>query len=538
MHRSPPWARRLAGLATALAGLVTVASSLSPNAPARQRLLEGFEPDAAQAVAHVLGAVGGVVLLWLAIGVLQGRRPAGRAAVAVLGVLAIVHAAKGLDYEEALMGLAVAAGVSRVLARGDGRPSRLLLAGLLALVALSGAFTVRLGGIHLLIAGAIGALAVGLRALLAPARARDGHGEAEHARAADLVARYGDDSIAPFLLRADKAFHFAHGGVLAYRALRETAVVSGDPVGPPGSAGPIMASFLEEARRRAWDVVQLGAADAHLDAYARLGLRTLQVGLEAVVDVASHSLEGRACRTVRKAVHRVQRHGWTIEVIGGGQLDASLTEELTAVEAAWRRTRRRLYGFAMAGDRLWGAPEDASDVDAIARNPAGEVRAFQRYVRYRDGFSLDATRRLDDEPNGIADSLVAAVLAHAREAGVSEVSLNFAGFGHLMAADTLERRSHRLARWALRRFHGRFQLERLSRAAEKFRPQWRARHLVYTAPTRLPLAAVRVLQAEAYIKPPRRRVSRDAWLPAPMPLAPGALAARPVTTGRLAASRR
>ena len=155
MHGSPPWARRLAGLATALAGLVTVASSLSPNAPARQRLLEGFEPDAAQAVAHVLGAVGGVVLLWLAIGVLQGRRPAGRAAVAVLGVLAIVHAAKGLDYEEALMGLAVAAGVSRVLARGDGRPSRLLLAGLLALVALSGVFTVRLGGIHLLIAGAI-----------------------------------------------------------------------------------------------------------------------------------------------------------------------------------------------------------------------------------------------------------------------------------------------------------------------------------------------------------------------------------------------
>ena len=73
----------------------------------------------------------------------------------------------------------------------------------------------------------------------------------------------------------------------------------------------------------------------------------------------------------------------------------------------------RLTGFARAGDRLWGAPEDASDVYALARNPAGEVRAFQRYVPYRRGLSLDAMRRLDDEPNGITDSLVAAILAHA-----------------------------------------------------------------------------------------------------------------------------
>jgi lysyl-tRNA synthetase class 2 len=173
----------------------------------------------------------------------------------------------------------------------------------------------------------------------------------------------------------------------------------------------------------------------------------------------------------------------------------------------------------MASDRLWGAPEDVDDIYAIARNPSGEARAFQRYVRYRRGFSLDAMRRLDDEPNGISDSLVVAALGHARELGCSEVSLNFSGFGHLMAAETLSRRSQRLARWALARTHGRFQLERLARFAEKFRPQWRPRYLVYTARTRLPVAALRVLQAEAYIKPPRERPCRDAWLPSPVPIA-------------------
>jgi lysyl-tRNA synthetase, class II len=555
------WARRLGAAATALAGIATIASSLSPNAPARQRLLEAFEPGSAQAVAHAIGVLGGLTTLWLAIGVLHGRRSAGRAAVVVLGMLAIVHTAKGLDYEEALLGLAVALALHRAgdaTGRG-GRPSRALIGALAGLVALAGAYAITLSvmlvsghsaelgdtavraagavigavpasGLHgsaltalhvaLCVVGA--SLLVVVRALAAPRRARDGHDEGEHRRAARLVAAYGDDSIAPFALRTDKAFHFAHGGALAYRTLRETAVVAGDPIGPPGGAESIMGSFLDHAARRGWDVVLLGASEAHLGDYAALGLRTMQVGLEAVVDPREFTLDRPSLKTVRKAVGRVRRHGWTIELLDGDQLDARLTGELTAVEAAWRRRHRRLYGFAMAGDRLWGAPEDAGDLYAIARNPAGEVRAFQRYVRYRRGFSLDAMRRLDDEPNGISDSLVAAALGHARDLGCEEVSLNFSGFGHLMAAETLERRSHRVARWALHRLHGRFQLERLARFAQKFDPDWRPRYLVYTARTTLPLAALRVLQAEAYIKPPRRHPRQDSWLPAPVPT--GALA--------------
>ena len=534
--------------ATALAGVATTASSLSPNAPLRERVLSAFEPDSAQIVAHALGVGGGLVLIWLALGVQQGRRSASHAAVALLGVLALVHLAKGLDYDEALLGIAVAL----ALHRGERHPTRALFGAMCLLVTLAAAYattltimlisggqthvgaallrageavggvTVHLNGtelgvLHFGLAIAAGALFALLRALLAPAHPSDGHDAAAHVRAATLVARHGEDSIAPFALRADKAFHFAHGGVVAYRTLRETAVVAGDPIGPPERAVATMASFLTFAYDRGWDVVLLGAKDEN--AYAELGLRSMQVGLEAVVDPRSFTLDGRSMKTVRKAVHRVRRHGWTVEVISGGQLDGDTSRELLTCEQAWRRSHRRLYGFAMAGDRLWGAPEDGDDVYAIARNEHGEVRAFQRYVRYRRGYSLDAMRRLDDEPNGIADSLVAALLAHAREQGASEVSLNFSGFGHLMAADSLERRSHRLARWALRRMHGRFQLERLMRFAEKFRPSWRPRYLVYTTRTRLPLAALRVMQAEAYIKPPPAQPAKDAWLPAPVPVA-------------------
>jgi lysyl-tRNA synthetase class 2 len=261
----------------------------------------------------------------------------------------------------------------------------------------------------------------------------------------------------------------------------------------------------------------MAAGDEHLAGYRALGLRTLRIGSEAVVDPQAFDLAGRARKTVRKAVNRVERHGWTVEVVPAGELTAGLAAEVDAVERAWRARQPRLYGFAMAMDRLWGAQEDRDDVYVLARAPWGEVRAFQRYVPYRDGLSLDAMRRLDDEPNGISDALVVAALRRARELGCREVSLNFSSFAHLMAAETLERRSHRLARWALRRLHRRFQLERLVRFTEKFGPAWRPRHLVYTRQARLPLAALRVMQAEAYVKPPRARIRRNAWRPRPWP---------------------
>lgn len=553
-----------AAVATALAGVLTLSSSLSPTLPARQRMLEALEPGSAEAVAHAAGVVGGIVLLGLSLGLLRGRRRAGPVAIGVLCVLAAVHAVKGLDYEEALLGLALAGllwGGRRTVARG-GAPSRPLVAGMYLLLALLGAYAATVtallvsghspgvadalwrgaravvdGGsvgslgeplktiVHALVAVVAVAFFGVVRALLAPARAQDGHGEAEHALAAQIVAEHGEDSIAPFVLRADKAFHFSRGGVLAYRTLRETAVVSGDPVGPPGTAAGILADFLEVARERGWDVVLTAAAERHLDAYRALGLRTLRIGSEAIVNPATFTLAGRAGRTVRKAVHRVQKHGWSIEVLSARDMTPLLAAELAKVEATWRRSQPRLYGFAMAMDRLWGAPEDRGDTYVIGRRANGEVRAFQRYIAYRDGLSLDAMRRLDDEPNGISDALVAAALEHARAVGVREVSLNFAGFAHIMAADVLERRSQRLARWVLRRMHARFSLERLVRFNQKFNPRWEPRHLVYTQHTRLPLAALRVLQAEAYVRPPAPQPRRGAWRPRPQPVTgPGAVA--------------
>ena len=144
-------------------------------------------------------------------------------------------------------------------------------------------------------------------------------------------------------------FAFAADGFLAYRTLRETAVVSGDPVGPAGAAPEILRDFVEHANARGWDVVVTGASSAYIDGYREAGMRSLKIGEEAVVDPAAFSLEGRKIRKVRQAVARVARRGWAVQVVGPGGVKAA---ELEAVERAGAKAGNKGWDAAVAALEL------------------------------------------------------------------------------------------------------------------------------------------------------------------------------------------
>jgi lysyl-tRNA synthetase class 2 len=330
----------------------------------------------------------------------------------------------------------------------------------------------------------------------------------ELAAASALVARHGEDSIAPFILRPDKAFAFASGGVLAYRVLGRTAVVSGDPVAAPGRAPVVLASFLDAARERGWSVTLYGAAAAELVSYRRLGLRALRVGEEAVVRPADFSLEGRAVRKLRQSVHRVKRRGWHITACDGSAIDAATEAELDALEARWRASRPRLLGFAMSLGAFEGGVAPA-DLYLFARGPDGTLGASMRFIAHRGKLSLDTMRRVGETPNGLNEALVCRALEEARTRGVPEVSLNYAGLAHLVrepASGGWARR--RLVALAMALLGRRFQMERLVRFNEKFSPEWRPRYLLYTSRRSLPTALLRVLQAEGYLPERAPRAAR------------------------------
>jgi lysyl-tRNA synthetase class 2 len=353
-------------------------------------------------------------------------------------------------------------------------------------------------------AALISVLAV--RSLLRPVPGANRHVEPEYRAARALVERYGEDSLSPFILRPDKALKFAAGGVLSYRVIRGTAIVSSDPVAPGAAAPEVLASFRELARARGWQVVLWGASARHLAAYREMGLRTLCVGEEAFVDPSRFTLDGRPVRKLRQSVHRVRRRGWEITVLEGRSIGVHLELEIDQLEWAWRSARRRLHGFAM-GMGEFESEVRPDDLYALARSPEGDLGAVMRFISHCGKLSLDTMLRVGDTPNGLNEALVCRALETARAAGVPEVSLNYAGLAHLVRSEPKTHWAGRLrSGFILAPLHRHFQMDRLVRFNEKFSPEWRPRYLVYESRTALPRAVWRVLQAEGYVpllSPPR-----------------------------------
>jgi lysyl-tRNA synthetase, class II len=537
--------RQSAALGVAAVGIETLLSAATPNDAHRQRIIGRLAPPALPSVAHLLALVAGLALLLLVPKLWRGTRTAVSVAIAVLGILAVLNILKGLDFDEAALNVSVA--MLLALGRGAfplGCRNRPQLAAVCAAV---GAWALtycallvkplasdrghtikqalraslahpRLSETWLTLVEALLGCAVlisllAVRSLLRPAAGRNGHEEHEYRAARAIVERYGNDSISPFTLRPDKAFHFAAGGVLAYRVIGETAVVSGDPVAPSGAAPRVLLDFIEHAHERGWNVVLWGASPRHLDSYRELGLHAVCLGEEAFVDPAQFTLDGRRVRKLRQSVHRLQRRGWEIEVCDGRQLDSSLEAEIDALEAAWRARQRRIIGFAM-GMGQWEPDRKPSDLYLLARSPERELRAAMRFVDHCGALSLDTMRRGGQTPNGLNEALIARALEIARKRGVPEVSLNYAGLGHLIRGSGRDSRAAgRLARCLSRLLGRRFQMARLVRFDEKFLPEWRPRFLICESRAALPMAGLRVLQAEGYLPQRGTPRLRPPWRP-------------------------
>ncbi|HEV3295391.1 MAG TPA: phosphatidylglycerol lysyltransferase domain-containing protein [Streptosporangiaceae bacterium] len=552
---------RLLGSLVAAGGLIDLVSALAPHSGPALGLLAGYAPYAVFPAAHVLLVPAGVLLLITSRGLLRRNRPAWRLAVGLLGLSVLLHLLRGPHYAAAVVtGLVTVALVARrddYAFHGDpaARPSavRRLLGifvftlgyGVAALWAYQTAAdlpfspypalldTLRaIGGqsppdsdfmagefaewfplsvMSVLAIGVIWAAAVWVR----PWRQRLFPDPRSREVAADIVRRWGGDTLAPFALRSDKEWFVIGQTLIAYRVVRGVALVSGDPVGPAGEAGPALRSFLAHAQARGWRTAVMGSSDRLLPAYREAGLRPLYHGDEAVVDTRRFCLEGRQMRAVRQAVHRLERKGFRAEVVMAGEVAPALRAELAAVEDSWLRGKAR-KGFTMELDSLFRlGGDDAAFV--IGRDEQGRVSGFLHLAvcPASRSLSLSTMPRRPDTPNGFTAWLIVAAVSWARGHGFTELSLNFSPFAGLLTTQADLPSRQRLQRRALLRLKGvlALQLDNLQRFNGQFCPSWRPRYVILQAWADLPRVLVAAMAAEGYLPYASLIRGRD-WSPA------------------------
>jgi lysyl-tRNA synthetase, class II len=566
---------RLLGLTVAAAGLVTVLSALTPELRLRLDIAhEAFTP-AATHLASGATALLGLALLLLGRGIAGRRRFAYMAAVAVLVASAMTHVVKGLDLEESLISLGVAALLlrSRALFTAPMPRARWYRLARAVPVVIAVCFAYGVIGLELrrssitptpTIGLALKEVAYNLVGMAGPLRISGGFGQwfpvsigilggaalfclfmaalapvAEHVLASSpereqirrLVCRRDGDTLDPFALRRDKSYVLSGDGraAVAYRYLNGVGLASGDPVGDPRAARDALARFIALCELRGWRPAVLGARGDHLAIYEDLGFRTRYLGDEAIIDVESFTLEGRAMRPVRQAANRTKNFGILTEIHLEGELDATLRRALVGI-AERHREGAPERGFSMALDGLL-AGRDRDKVIVVARDKDGTPIAFQRYVPCLDGagLSLDAMRRDQIGPNGVNERMIVDVVEWARARDISVVSLNFAAFKGLIEEGADLSPAETAQAWVLKRLSPYFQIESLLTFNAKFRPRWVPRYLAYRSPGHLATVGIAALSAEAFL-PFDRRARRRADTAAAEAVAESSAGAEEVVT--------
>jgi lysyl-tRNA synthetase, class II len=354
---------------------------------------------------------------------------------------------------------------------------------------------------------------------LRPARSADRASEADGRRIRDLLSRYGDrDSLGYFALRSDKNVIWSPSGksCIGYRVVSGAMLASGDPIGDPEAWPGAIHAFLDEAARHAWVPAVMGCGELGAEIWCREGeLTALELGDEAIVEVADFSLHGRAMRNVRQMVARVDRQGYVADIRRVADIDRGEIDRIVARAGSWRGSPTE-RGFSMALGRVGGA-EDGQCVVATATEN-GVLRGVLHFVPWgSDGLSLDLMRRDRSAQPGVNDFLIVETIKAAHALGVKRISLNFAVFraalerGERIGAGPVLRLWRRflifISRW--------FQIESLYKFNAKFCPVWEPRFCVFPGPGDAVRVGVAALEAEAFLVWPRlelRRLARKLGL--------------------------
>ncbi|MCU1346854.1 MAG: hypothetical protein JWL70_3120, partial [Acidimicrobiia bacterium] len=533
--------RRRASAAIALGGVVNLAAALTPPLEDRLSWLLDWVPLGVPEAATIAIAVAGLGLIFLARGVRRGQTNAWRIALALLSGSVVLHLLAGADLEEALVAAAIGAyllvhrrhfraptestDLRRSLVTAVAVLPVLLVAAVVVVEIVSSRVATRLtipdavrGSVERMVAVrsvkfphrldqfmspvlvtiTAGVLVRIAWLLVRPVASRRGsHDDRKHART--LVKNWGASTLDYFALRTDKELFFSGSSVVAYGVQNGVCLVSPDPIGPRWERDEVWSRFRHLADEQGWILAVLGVGDDWLPVYRSSGMHDLYVGDEGLVDVRRFSLDGGRHKSLRQAVNRVAKKGYTISFHDPARIDPEVAAGVRAIMDKSRRGDVE-RGFSMTLGRIFD-PTDEDLLLAVCHGPDGVPVAFCQYVPAPGivGYSLDLMRRDDgDHPNGLLDFVIVETIRYLGANGLERLSLNFATMRAVLAGEMDNNLTARIERWALRRMSGSMQIESLWRFNAKFDPDWQARYIAYDSPEHVVQVAVAVARAESF----------------------------------------
>jgi phosphatidylglycerol lysyltransferase len=482
-------------------GMLLLSGSL-PAIHARMGVLADVLPLPFIEASHIAASLVGTALLVLAPGLYRRLDGACLATRLLLVAGAFFSLTKGIDYEEAIacLGLAALLHLTRgAFYRRTALTEAPLSAGWLAAVAMVAGLALWAGlfayrhvpydddlwwkfalradaprYLRAALACAVALVGFALWRLFAPSTRREAVEEASPAIRAILATSRRTEAM--LALTGDKRFLVSDAGdaFVMYQVKGSSWVVMGDPVGAERSWGELLWRLRDLSHRRQGRLMLYEVSPAVLDLAIGMGLQIVKYGEEAVVDLEAFDLGTPTLRSVRKSERVAAKAGATLRVVPAAAVPVIL-DELEAISQAWMAAKgHREKGFSLGHfDRAYLANFDMALVMV-----EGRIVAFANLWLTPDKSeaSVDLMRHGADAPRGTMDFLFANLMLWAKARGfrrftLGQVPLSGIEGGHLAPAWA------KAAALVFRHGESFYGFRGLRGYKEKFAPAWEPRYV-------------------------------------------------------------
>ena len=527
-------------LTTALVGVLTMFSAGTPALADRLLLVDDMAAILVQQEAAVATVVLGFALMLLATSLWRRKRSGWLLTLVLLLLTAAWQAVRGSSYQDALIVLLLAGWLAGLRPQFHAKSDAPTMRRGLGLLALGVLFTLTYGalGFSLLdthyndTVGFFAGLGQTLRLFLAPGSVvmtpitpfgvsftgsiytlmlitvvsallllsrsvvvRIPATPQERERAEAIVESHGRSSLARMALLEDKSYYFSPGGsVVAYVAKNGFAVALGDPIGPAADIPDAIRGFRAYARKNGWQAAFYQVLPDHLAHYQADGLKTLPIGQEAVVDLETFSLSGKARKSLRQHFNRVTDRGYRAQ-IHMPPIGDELYETLQEVSDEWLAGAGGEKRFSLG----WFHDDYVRPMPVITvYHPDGELVAFANILpEYQlNETTIDLMRHREQMESGVMDFLFVSLFSWAKEQGYDSFNLGLvalAGVGENPDDPAVERGIHYL----FEHLNQTYNFKGLYDFKNKFRPEWEPRYLVHPGKVHLPMLAVALVRADS-----------------------------------------
>lgn len=496
-----------------LSGVILLFSGSTPSVKTRLYSLRIIFPLPAIELSHFLGSLSGVALILLARGLQKRLDAAYVFTLVILGLGAIFSLLKGFDYEEAI----ILVGMFFLLLpchRYFKRKASILnqhftSSWILAIMftAISsvwiGLFSYKniayshelwwrfeLTGdaprfLRASVGMVISILFFSLAKLLKAAPPKPSSPNPVELESARTIAAASRSTVAYLALLGDKHFLFSRNkkAFLMYAVKGRSWISMGEPVGTPEEKKELIWSFRERCDQYdGWTVFyEVGKENLYL--YIDMGLTSFKLGECALVPLETLSLEGRAHKEFRYAVHRLEREGCSFEIIPKEELPRLLLE-LKEISDAWLKEKRTSEkGFSLGFFR----PEYLMHFPVAVIRQAGRILAFANIWlgAEKEELSIDLMRYRPESPHGTMDYLFLKLMLWGKQQGYRRFNLGMAPFSGLQPA-TYSPMWQKLGAFLYHHGEHFYNFQGLRQYKEKFNPEWEPRYLVFPGGLALP----------------------------------------------------